>query len=145
MKVFHPAYFLTRFYVSLEELEFPGQGVILSACATTGEIWPADRSRLADQKLESCLRGYSPGFLIRLIGYSPADNHFEASWLVDLDLLTGCRIGEQFLQDALYFLDHDSLDVVDCSDRFRRANVGTFYDRLDRLEPEAMRQHLESY
>lgn len=143
--MFHPAYFLTRFYVSSEELNFPDRGVILSACATTGETWSADRNRVADRELESCLRDYSFGFLIRLIGYSPVDNHAEASWLIDLDLESGCRIGLRFLQDALYLLDHESLDVVDCSDRFRRAAVGNFYDRLDRLEPEAMRKRLESY
>jgi len=145
VKEFHPAYFLTRFYVSSEELEFPQQGVILSACATTGEVWSADRNRVADRELESCLRDYSPGFLVRLIGYSPVDNHAEACWLVDLDLLTGCRIGEQFLQDALYLLEGQALDVVDCSDRFRRAAVGNFYDRLDRLDPESLRERLESY
>jgi hypothetical protein len=142
---FHPAYFLTRFYTDKPLREIPTDGVILSACATTGEVWSDQRNQQADADLARMLQGISRGSLIRLIGYSPTDDHAEPSWMIDLDCLSACRLGVDFKQDALYVIERDSLFVVRCSEPSCRAYVAPYKDRLDSLDANSMRKRLEGY
>ena len=142
---FHPAYYCTRFFVEKPPRTVPQSGVILSAFATTGEVWPPEINRLADARLESELRRLDHHFLIRMIGYCPTDGHAEASWFADLDGSTACQIGMRFHQDALYLIDQGELYVVRCSDPTQRSYVASFAQRLDWIEPEAMCQRLESH
>lgn len=145
MSDFFPAYFSTRFYVGSDEYVFPERGVILSAYATTGEVWSSERNREADKHLEAFIESEVPGVVVRLIGYSPIDHHAEPCWLVEVDCSKGCEIGVCYKQDAIYAVEAGAIYVVDCQEPDRRAFVGDFFERLDRLEPEAMRKRLESY
>jgi hypothetical protein len=142
---FHPAYYCTRFFVEKPPRTVPHSGVILSAFATTGEVWPPEKNRLADARLEFELRRIDHQFLIRMIGYCPTDGHAEASWLADLDGSMACQIGMRFHQDALYLIDQGELYVVRCSDPTQRSYVASFAQRLDWIEPEAMCQRLECH
>ena len=82
----HPAYLETRFRVEDPLGALPSQFVILSAYATTGEVWSEERNSLADQKLFRELQASTPTFLKRVVGYSPSTHHAEPSWAVAIPL-----------------------------------------------------------
>lgn len=143
MNTFYPAYFKTRFYAEKGPNKFPNNGVILSAFATTGQVWSSEKNRQADLDLEGLLRTFPNKYLWRLIGYSPDDQHAEPSWLIDLDCQIACEIGLRFEQDALYRIEEGELLVVRCNDAADRARVGRFDQRIDWLEPQPLRERLE--
>lgn len=145
MSTFHPAYFETRFYIEKPQRELLDPAIILSAFATTGQRWPEQANRTADEALQRLLANLPHRELTRLIGYSPYDGHGEPSWHLDCDLSTGCRIGREFYQDALYVVEQGELYVVLCNVPEHRAHVGRLSERLDWLEPESMSQSLDRY
>jgi hypothetical protein len=126
----HPAYFETRFRTAVAVSHWPDQFVILTAHATTGEVWSAERCAQADAALHQRLVEQC-GWLVRLTGYSPITGHAEAGWGCDLDLATGCEVGRQFLQDALYVVDRGGLFVCQCAQPADVVWVAPFFDRLD--------------
>jgi len=109
--------------------------VILSAYATTGATWPAERNRAADRALEAELREeWGGGFLARVTGFSPSTGHAEPSWATDVPFEAARELGVRYHQDALYVVDGDTLSVAHCDpDRGRgRVRVGSFRERLVR-------------
>lgn len=126
----HPAYFETRFRTAGPVPAWPERFVILTACATTGEVWSAERCARADATLHQQLAARC-GWLVRLTGYSPVTGHAEAGWGCDLDHATGCEVGRQFLQDALYLVDRGGLFVGQCDRPSELVWVAPFFDRLD--------------
>ena len=142
---FHPAYFETRFYIAKPERELCDPAIVLSAFATTGEVWPKEKNRLADESLKSRLDKLPHRAIIRMLGYSPMSGHGEPSWLIDCDLTTGCWIGREFHQDALYLIEKKELYVVSCNAPGDMAHIGRFSERLDWLDPESLRQRLDRY
>ena len=71
-----PAYFDTRFKLGLPLAELPESFAIITAHATTGEVWTAEDNNAANETLRAELeRG---GQLIGTItGYSPITQHAE--------------------------------------------------------------------
>jgi hypothetical protein len=127
----HPAYLETRFRSEVPLGVLPSQFVILSAYATTGEVWSEERNSLADQKLFIVLQATLPAFLKRVVGYSPTTHHAEPSWAVAIPLADAHRIGKDFAQDALYFVDHGALWVASCRATVAPIYVDQFERRLD--------------
>lgn len=127
---FHPAYARTLFRIDEGPVEWPARFVILSAYATTGEVWPAERNEAADRALEAALRARTPPVpVMRVVGFAPDTDHAEPSWAVPLDLDEALRLGRAFLQDALYLVTGDTLEVVSCADG-HTAPVGRFRERV---------------
>ena len=126
----HAAYFEPRFRTERPVADWPERFVILTAHATTGEVWTAERCARADAALERRLAGRT-GWLERVTGYSPVSGHAEPGWGADLDPATGCALGRDFLQDALYLVDHGVLFVCHCDRPAERVRVAPFFDRLD--------------
>jgi hypothetical protein len=125
-----PVYFKTRFRTSRPVTDWPSEFVILSAFATTGESWTPHQNERADDRLASELR-MRGGWLVRIFGYSPTSGHTEASWAVDLPLEEGCKIGQRFLQDAIYHVKNDELSVMRCDEPRALVRVGSFRTRLN--------------
>ncbi len=126
----HPAYFTTRFHTEAAVPAWPAEFVILSACATTGETWSAERTAQADRALESELRERST-WVVRITGSSPSGDHAEPSWAAILPLPDALDVGRRFLQDALYIVRGDALSVTRCSDDAPLVHVGSFAAHLD--------------
>lgn len=126
----HPAYFETRFRVDTLPSEWPPRFAILSAWATTGQIWTTEANDAADRRLSARLA--SAGLWHwRLTGYSPTTAHAEPSWACGLDWDEACDWGQAFRQDAIYYVSGDDLSVSHCDDRRRLLPVGRFRQRLD--------------
>ena len=133
----HPAYFETCFRIDLSgeigplggAVEWPRQFVIVTAYATTGEVWDAKRNVEADQRLRESLEKQSV-WMRRITGYSPTTGHAEPGWAVALDWQTGCALGQAFAQDAIYCVVDDTLYVTHCDQRRDLVSVGAFRLRL---------------
>lgn len=136
------AYFRTIF--SLEKggatAPLPTRFAIISGWATTGEYWPEDRNRAADAKLHQLLldRGLTP---MRITGTSADGRHSEPSWIVETTVADALMIGQTFLQDAIYWVDSDILEVISCR-HGNRAIVDTFSRRVTPPQGEQPRQAL---
>jgi hypothetical protein len=126
----HPSYFDTRFRSEIVPLPPPEAFAILSAQATTGSTWSPERNASADAALKRVLveRG---GWLHRLVGYSPKTQHAEPSWAAVMPLEEACRLGQEFFQDAIYWVEHDRLFVLECHAPGRCVFVDIFSRRLD--------------
>lgn len=122
-------YFETRFRCDDPVGDWPAEFVIITAYATTGEDWPEERNRRADQQLEAELRRREL-WVCRVTGYSPTTDHAEPGWATDLPLDAACHIGRAYLQDAIYHVAGDILSVTRCDHLPELVLVGTFRDRL---------------
>ena len=111
--------------------DWPPCFAIITACATTGEFWSEDENRTADVRLTQQLRA-SGVWMTRLTGYSPQTGHAEPGWAVALSFEAACDLGQQFRQDAIYFVEGDMLFVSYCDARRARVPVGTFCARVRR-------------
>jgi hypothetical protein len=124
------AYLETRFRTPRPVTDWPRVFVVISACATTGEVWPPERNEAADRALEASLR-VCGGWLRRIVGYSPDSGHAEPSWAVDVSVEEGRALGRRFLQDAIFHVEADDLSVVHCEGPGAFVVIGSFRDRLD--------------
>jgi hypothetical protein len=125
---FHPAYYRTVFSAN-ETDSWPAQFAIVTAYATTGETWPAERNQQADRDLLARIeeRGY---WRKRVTGASPDGLHVEPGWAIEVSLEEAQILGRDFRQDAIYFVEADLLHVASCFET-RIATVGAFRLRLN--------------
>jgi len=126
-----PFYFETHFSHSDEINHWPDQFAIITAYATTGEVWTDEQNTQADLKLAEKLGGLSD-WLIRLTGYSPDTHHKEEGWAVCIDWDKACDIGLEFKQDAIYYVSKNTLTVSYCDERREHVQVGEFSERTHR-------------
>jgi hypothetical protein len=124
------SYFETRFRSPRPVTRWPAEFVVISAFATTGQTWTAQQNEDADRTLASDLvaRGV---WLERVTGYSPATDHAEPSWAVELSLDAACILGLRFHQDAIYHVKDDRLSVTRCIAPHDLVYVDSFRLRLD--------------
>ncbi len=95
--------------------DWPTTYWVITAWATTGESWSAERNRAADKALENVLRAASHR-LLRMTGGSPDGRHREPGWAVALEHDTALRLGREFGQVALFLVRRGRLIVVTCAD-----------------------------
>lgn len=125
-----PEYFETRFRTQKTFETWPDSFVIITAYATTGEVWSDEENRSADLALKSTLSELNRG-IRRITGYSPRTNHSEPGWAVEVEIGLAKKIGRNFLQDAIYYVKSDKLWVVGCNPTDRPILVDDFSARLD--------------
>jgi hypothetical protein len=128
----HPAYFETHFTAADGPHDWPEQFAIITAYATTGEVWTDQQNEAADQALEAELRA-TGRWMRRITGYSPppATPHREPGWAVAMDWQDACDLGARFLQDAVYVVKEDQLFVTFCDTRRQLVPVAVFSDRVN--------------
>ena len=125
----HPAYFDTVFAVATPYPEWPEAFAIITAYATTGETWPEEKNRAADERLRADLLAQG-AVLGRVTGFSPSTKHAEPGWAAALDWQAACNVGLAYHQDAVYFVTDDQLWVTHCDERRTLVPVGPFRERL---------------
>ena len=126
----NPAYFETRFRTDGTIVRWPAEFVIITAYATTGESWTAERNDSSGRALESELVSREVWFE-RLTGYSPSTGHAEPGWAAELPLDEARELGIRYRQDAIYHVIDDRLSVTHCDVGRELVFVGSFHDRLD--------------
>jgi hypothetical protein len=126
----HPAYFETRFRCDGPLPIWPTRFAIISAHATTGERWDAAREVTADAALHAALLARG-AWMTRVTGYSPTTEHAEPSWAAAIPFDAACDLGATFHQDAIYWVDGDTLGVSRCTGDRTIVPVGAFRARID--------------
>lgn len=127
----HPEYFKVRFRADdADDAEWPEEFAIITAYATTGEVWTDEENSSADRELREYLSSLS-SFVHRLTGYSLTTGHAEPGWAVSISFEDACDIGIEFKQDAIYFVKSGKLFVSYCDSRRQKRNVGDFLSHLD--------------
>lgn len=115
-----PSYFEVRFRTT--ERQWPEAFFLITAAATTGEVWPAAREHAAAARLEAELRSKGV-WMAPITGYSVRTGHAEVGWAVELPELAlrwahmneACALGRKYLQDAIYIVVRDELWVLHCA------------------------------
>lgn len=102
---------------------------ILSACSPTGEQRPAARNQVADEELR---RRLLESVHRRITGQSPDGSHAEPSWASACTRAKAVELGREFQQDAIFWVEGDSLAVVDCKASRPDLFLGSFGARLNR-------------
>lgn len=125
----YPAYFETHFKRQLPWEDWPSEFAIITAYATTGEVWTDSENQAADRRLGAVLQ-QQENWLRRLTGYSPMTGHAEPGWAVNLSFEAACNLGQQFRQDAIYYVVGDTLYVSFCDQRRGRVPVSPFRLRV---------------
>jgi hypothetical protein len=121
------AYGETMFYHA-EALDFPDRFCIVTAYATTGQTWEAERNEEADRRLEAELRGRGV-WMGRLTGYSPHTGHEEPGWAVGVAWEEGLALGARYEQDAIYGVEQGRLFVGRCQVQGEKVELGAFAPR----------------
>ena len=125
-----PAYFDTRFKLGLPFVELPDSFAIITAYATTGEVWTPEDNHTANEALRAELD--KGGQLIGTItGYSPVTQHAEPGYAAALEFEDACKIGARFKQDAIYFVSSGTLFVSHCDHRRNLTPITQFSKRVD--------------
>jgi hypothetical protein len=125
-----PVYFETRFKLGLPLADLPDSFAIITAHATTGEVWTAEENNTASETLRAELE--SGGQLIGTItGYSPVTQHAELGYAAALDFEEACKIGARFKQDAIFYVSSGTLFVSHCDHRRSLKPITRFEKRAD--------------
>ncbi|CAB1276450.1 DUF3293 domain-containing protein [Candidatus Nitrosacidococcus tergens] len=126
----NPVYFETHFKTPTYIKNWPNEFAIITAYATTGEVWTEERNNQADNNLKSELLKQS-GWVERLIGYSPTTGHAEPGWATAISFDIACNIGQLFYQDAIYYVESNQLYVSFCDHRRFKVFVESFQARIE--------------
>ena len=133
----HPVYFTTRFRTTEPNINWPDAFAIITAFQTTGEEWPEAQNQEADARLLAVIHE-TGRWHRRLTGFSPDTGHAEPGWAVEISFDEACLIGEKFLQDAIFFVECDTLFVSHCMAEHRmKIYVGSFIERIYTTFPPA--------
>ena len=118
-------YLSTFLDLGVDWSEQPEEFAIISGYATTGEKWPTERNQQADEQLHHRLVENGT-WLRRVTGYAPDTGHNEPCWAIAISFDEACDIGEEFLQDAIYYVVGDDLFVSHCDSRRVKAPISKF-------------------
>ena len=125
MDPINPLYLSTFLDLGPDWSEQPKEFAIISAYATTGEKWSAERNQQADERLQKQL--VEKGAWLRsVIGYAPDTGHNEPCWATAISFDEACDIGKEFLQDAIYYVEGDQLYVSHCDSRRAKTSISKF-------------------
>jgi hypothetical protein len=126
----HQAYFKTCFSSTAPEINWPESFAIITAFQTTGEQWLEAQNQEADARLLAVIHE-TGRWHTRLTGFSPDTGHAEPGWAIEISFDEACLIGEKFLQDAIFFVECDTLFVSHCMAEHRmKIYVGSFMERI---------------
>jgi hypothetical protein len=125
-----PAYFDTRFKLGLPLAELPESFAIITAHATTGEVWTVEDNNTVNEALRAEL-DKGGQFIGTITGYSPVTQHSEPGYAVALEFEEACKVGAQFKQEAIYYVSSGTLFVSHCDHRRGLKPITKFSKRVD--------------
>ena len=125
MDPINPLYLSTFLDLGTDWSEQPEEFAVISGYATTGEKWSAERNRQADDRLLQRLVEKG-AWLRRVTGYAPDTGQNEPCWATAISFDEACEIGEEFLQDAIYYVEGDHLYVSHCDSRRVKTPISKF-------------------
>lgn len=96
----------------------PDKFAIITAHATTWEIWADEKNNTQNRALQLQLK-MKVRDIFEITGYAPDSDHSEPSFWADLPFDDACEIWLEFYQDAIFIVEGDELFVTYCEKRKR--------------------------
>lgn len=125
----------TCFRTDLLPEQWPEQFSIITAYAPTGFIWKPEQNHWANQNLWKELSRLGC-WTHPITGFDPDSDHQEPGWAAALDLQTARRLGRQFHQVAIFYIQNDELFLSNCDpDSLALTPIGQFRSRIQISTP----------
>jgi hypothetical protein len=105
-KYFPTEYLETHFITERPVAVWPDKFAIVTAQATTGQQWPKDANKAADQYLTEEIKN-SGRWHLRITGYAPSTGYSEPGWAVEMFFQQACDLRHRYKQDTIYYGDRD--------------------------------------
>ncbi|QLE84267.1 MULTISPECIES: DUF3293 domain-containing protein [Shewanella] len=103
---------------------------IITAHNPQGEILSASQNRLLDRKLQGEIEKMGLPYRA-MVGTSSDRRHMEKSWAVAIDKPAAIALGLAFKQNAIYFVENDTLRLVPCLLKHDETAIGRFSSRVN--------------
>ena len=110
----NPQYLKTYFRIPEKPAHFPGEFVIVTAYNPDGKNHPKELNEKFDAELDAFLRERKLA-KFRILGGSKDFSHVEPSQGVQTDFKMGIEIGTRFRQEAIFWIQHGQLLLVECT------------------------------
>ncbi|WP_394148535.1 DUF3293 domain-containing protein [Shewanella atlantica] len=105
---------------------------IITAHNPKGQLLSACQNRLLDRQLQLAIEKLHRPYRA-MIGASSDRAHMEKSWAVAIDKASAIRLGCQFNQNAIYFVEQGKLQLIPCllsESELQEIEIGTFSSRV---------------
>lgn len=105
---------------------------IITAHNPKGQILTSCQNRLLDRKLQYEIEQLRQPYRA-MMGTSLDRSHMEKSWAVSTDKNSAMILGRKFQQNAIYFVEHDKLQLIPClfsASQYQEQIIGHFSSRV---------------
>ncbi|MEC4728892.1 DUF3293 domain-containing protein [Shewanella sp. D64] len=105
---------------------------IITAHNPKGQILTSCQNRLLDRKLQYEIEQLRQPYRA-MMGTSLDRSHMEKSWAVSTDKNSAMILGRKFQQNAIYFVEHDKLQLIPClfsPPQYQEQIIGHFSSRV---------------
>ena len=103
---------------------------IITAYNPKGELLSPCQNGLLDRKLQHEINRLGLPYRA-MIGASQDRSHMEKSWAVSTDKASAVRLGCLFNQNAIFYIEADTLQLVPCLMSREETSLGAFSPRVD--------------
>ncbi|WP_394201194.1 DUF3293 domain-containing protein [Shewanella waksmanii] len=103
---------------------------IITAHNPQGKILSSCQNRLLDRKLQREIEKLDYPYRAT-VGTSVDRSHMEKSWAIAIDKPAAVALGLAFKQNAIYFVENDTLQLVPCLLTHTETNIGRFSSRVN--------------
>ncbi|HAE12320.1 MAG TPA: hypothetical protein DCG39_11830 [Opitutae bacterium] len=125
----NPAYFETVFLVDPKFVGHPPERfAVITAHNPKDQLLDENENRRLLEKLEESLLDSDKSFF-PVTGSSPDGTHKEAGFGISCTLREALCIGMGFNQNAIYWIERENLQVIECSSG-KAQDLGSWKDRL---------------
>ena len=126
----NPLYATALFQAASPPDGWPQVFAIITACNPCGHTADDRLNRKLDARLLAKLKEQGCWFS-RVIGGSPDFFHAEPGFAVVLTLFTALKVGDDFAQEAIFWVEDDELSVIACRGNAQQ-KLGSWRERLAR-------------
>lgn len=98
---------------------------IITACNPSGKVLSQSQNRLRDRQLLQSIENLNCPYRI-IVGAATDMSHFEKSWAVFVEKPQAIKLGEEFVQNAIYYVNEGELTLVPISMKAQEERLGKF-------------------
>ena len=124
----NPAYFDTVFLVDPAFSDPPDRFAVITAHNPKDHLLEENENRRLLEKLKESLLDSDKSFF-PVTGSSPDRTHQEAGFGISCTLQEALCIGRHFKQNAIYWIERENLQVIECSSG-KAQDLGSWKERL---------------
>ena len=98
---------------------------IITACNPKGTLLSQSQNRLRDRKLQHSIDTLKCPYRA-VIGAARDMSHFEKSWAIFVEKQQAIQLGEEFVQNAIYYVNEGELILVPVLMQAKEESLGMF-------------------